>query len=226
MVYYLSASGNGIDRYAETAWDILDVPINDVTGQLRYAEPDKVHPSALREHAQPREQGYWLDADTLPKKMLWGKGSTPDLPDVLPWFVVSPRFRDLVEQFEPGVHQFVPVEIYKSKKGEPVATYYWFIVGQRLDSVDRERTTFMWKAPVDDPGAGYWYDEIYDKTTFSFTPVPNAKMVFSNAQVSGNHIWHDPHLLTFGNGLCSDAFAQALLASGMTGVAATPRESV
>jgi hypothetical protein len=226
MVYYLSASGDGIDRYAETKWDILDVPINDVTGRLRYAHPDEVHPSALKEHVQPREQGYWLDPETLPKQVLWGTGSKPPLPDVLPWFTVSPRFKDLVEQFEPGVHQFVPVDIYQSKKGEAVATYYWFIVGQRLDSVDRERTTFKWRAPKEDPSDGRWISEIMDTTTFEFTPIPNARLVFSNDQVAGHHIWHDPHVLTFGNRLCSDAFAEALLASGMTGVAATPRKSV
>ncbi len=226
MVYYLSASGDGIERYAETKWDILDMPIDDVHNRIKYAHPDKVHPSSLKEHVQPREQGYWLDPDTLPKKVLWATGSTPPLPDVLPWFIVSSRFKDLVEQFEPGVHQFVPVDIYQSKNGEPVATYYWFIVGQRLDSVDRERTTYMWRASKDNPNDGHWIREIMDTNTFEFTPIPNAELIFSNSQVAGRHIWHDPHLLTFGNGLCSDAFAEALLASGMTGVAATPRESV
>jgi hypothetical protein len=225
MVYFLSSSGVGIERYAETNQGVMDVPQAGFWKNIQYAEPDKVHPSALRENVAADQQGYWVKPETMPKQYLWSNGSKP-LPDVLPGMVVCPRFRDLVEQFEPGVHQFVPVNIYKSKKGEPVATYYWFIVGQRLDSVDRERTTFMWKAPVDDPAAGYWTSRIRNAETREYSDIPDAKMVFSNNKVAGHHIWHDPHLLTFGSGLCSDTFAEALLASGMSGVAATPRESV
>jgi len=220
MVYYLSASAVGIDHYAETKWDILDMPLADVRNRIKYAYPEKVHPSALKEHVQPREQGYWLDPNTLPKKVLWAKRSKSPLPDVLPWFTVSSRFKELVEQFEPGVHQFVPVDIYHSKNGEPVATYYWFIVGQRLDSVDRERTTFVFQ----EGQIGLWSDSIANTETWQFTKIPNAKLVFSHALIGDHHIWNDPHVMG-GERLCSDAFAKAMIASGMTGVAATPRES-
>jgi hypothetical protein len=224
MVYYLSASGDGIDRYAETDQGVMDMPQEGYWRNIEYAQPDKVHPSALRENVAADEQGYWVKPETMPKQYLWANGSKP-LPDVLPGMVVCDRFRGLVEQFEPGVHQFVPVEIYKSKKGDPVATYYWFIVGQRLDSVDRERTTFMWKAPADDPAAGYWSDRHFDPQTSRMVQMDNAKLIFSNTQVSNHQIWNDPHVMG-GERLCSDAFAEALKASGMLGVAATPRASV
>ncbi len=146
----------------------------------------------------------------------------PAIPDVITWFAVSPRFKDLVEQFEPGVHQFVPVDIYHARKGDPVATYYWFIVGQRIDSVDREKTTYIWEEGV----RGVWVDSLMDKTTWEFEKIPGAKLVFSNSKVAGHHIWHDPHVLSFNNGLCSDEFGEAIIANGMTGVAVTPRESV
>lgn len=140
--------------------------------------------------------------------------------------MVSPRFRDLVESFEAGVHQFVPVEIYRKPNGQPVATYYWFIICQRLDSVDREHTTYAWKAPADDPAAGHWASSLFDRQLQRRVEVPNAKLVFSNRQVSGRHIWHDPHVLTFNNGLCSDAFAEAALGGHFRGFDAVPRESV
>jgi hypothetical protein len=225
VVYYLSASGDGIERYAETDSGVLDMPQESYWRHIEFAEPDKVHPSALKENVSRREQGYWVKPETMPKRYLWANGAKP-LPDVLPGFVVSSRFKELVEKFEPEVHQFVPVEIYKQRNGEPVETYYWFIVGQRLDSVDREHTTFLWKAPTADPEAGHWFDREMDTKTYKVVPIPNAKMVFSNKKVAGHHIWHDPHLLTFGNGLCSDAFAEAVLSNSMTGVATTPRGSV
>lgn len=213
MVHYLAATGAGVDHYAETAWETLDMPVAELVKHVEYADPDRVHWKAKRATANPMEQGYALVPDTLPKRVLWANGTLP-LPDVLPRFAVSPRFRDMVDQFEPGVHQFVPVEIYKDRKGEPVATYYWFIVGQRLDSVDRDRTTYNWT--LDYTGKeGFWDDK----------DVPNARLVFSNAAVEGRHIWHDPHLLTHKNGLCSDAFAHAATEAKLTGLTVAPRES-
>ena len=134
----------------------------------------------------------------MPKKYLWANGGKP-FPDVLRGFVVSPRFKDLVERFEPGVHQFVPVEMYRSRDGDPAGTYYWFIVGQRLDSIDREPTTYLWKSPKDDPEAGPWFDREMDKRTFKVIPIPHAKLILSNNKVRGHHIWHDPHVLSFNN---------------------------
>jgi hypothetical protein len=221
----MSETGNGIDRYAETACDFLDASLEDYWRRIEYADPDAVHPSALKDNASRREQGYWLKPETLPRKMLWANGAQP-LPEVLPGFLVSPRFRALVEQFEPGVHQFVPIEIYKSRKGEPVATYFWFIVGQRLDSVDREHTTYIWKAPQDDPEAGYWTRRIRNHEAKRYEEIPGAKLIFNEAKVTGHHIWHDPHLLTFGNGLCSDAFAHEAATAGFLGLGLSPRETV
>ena len=222
MVYYLSAGSAGVESIDSATWDILDVPDDELNRRIEYAEPDEVHPSALQDNALRKEQGYWVKPETLPKKVLWAKGTTPTLPDALFGFAVSSRFKDLVEDYEPGVHQFVPVEIYHSRAGEPVATYYWFIVGQRLDSVDREHTTYILENGIRD----VWVDSRMDTKSWTFEKIPEARLVFNNLQVAGHHIWHDPHVLSFNNGLCSDAFAEAFKANGLTGVAATPRESV
>lgn len=221
MVYYLSESGQGISHYAEIDSGALDVPLPSTKWGMQYAEPDKVHPSALKDNASVREQGYWVKPESMPKQYLWANGEQP-LPDVLPGFLVSHRFRELVEQFEPCVHQFVPVTVYKKRKGEPVATYFWFIVGQRLDSVDREHTTFALEKGERD----VWVDSHLDTKTWEFTKIPGARLIFSEKQCAGYHIWHDPHLVSFGNGLCSNEFARAVVESSIVGVVATPRESV
>lgn len=225
MVYYMSESGTGIKRYAEMDQGVLDVPRKEALERIKFENPDEVHPSALRDNVLRRQQGYRVDPETMPKKYLWANGSEP-LPDVLPGFVVSPRFKDLVERYEPGVHQFVPIEIYKKRKGEPVATYYWLIVGQRIDSVDREHTTYMWVAPDGKPEEGHWTDYLIERNPLKMTKLDGAKLVFSNKQVEGHHIWHDPHVLVFNNGLISDEFANAIVANAMAGVAVTPRDFI
>lgn len=224
MVQYLAATGTGIERYAETESGVMGVPLESYKRQIEYAEPDKVDPDALGENVSVREQGYWVKPETLPKQYLWANGGRP-LPDVLPGFVVSPRFRELIEQFEAGVHQFVPIEIYNDRKGGPVATYYWFIVGQRLDSVDRERTTYLWKATPDTQSGGYWTRRVRNPATRKYEDIPGAELVFSEGKAAGRHIWYDPHLLTFGNGLCSETFAKAVAAGNFTGVETSPRKS-
>ncbi|HEX8571665.1 MAG TPA: DUF1629 domain-containing protein [Allosphingosinicella sp.] len=225
MVCYLARSGDGIERYAETEWDLLDMPVATMSRQAEYADPDQVHPSALGENVSRLEQGYWVKPESLPKKVLWANGTKP-IPDVLPRFVVSPRFRDLVEQFEPGVHQFVPVEIYKSRDGESAAIYYWFIIGQRVCSVDEEHTTYIFKAFSDQPEDGYWSKRKRNRELQRYEDIPGAQLFFSNSRTDGHHIWKDPQLLTGGERLCSDSFADAVTAGNYTGVNVSKRATV
>jgi hypothetical protein len=41
--------------------------------------------------------------------------------------VCTAKFRDVVEALEPGVHQFVPVEVVR-RNGKHVADMFWFVV--------------------------------------------------------------------------------------------------
>jgi hypothetical protein len=224
MIYYMAAMGIDEDIFGNPDWDILDVPVREVNDRIEYADPNTVHWTAKRESADKMRQGYAVNPDTMPKRVLWASGKC-ELPDILPWFAVSPRFRDLVERFEPGVHQFIPVDIYKERTGAPVATYYWFIVCQRIDSVDREHTTFKWK--IDHTGeGGYWADQEMNKETYEFTPVPNAKLVFNEMLIGNHYVWHDPNILSYGDRLCSTVFGKAALAANFTGLSFAQHESV
>jgi len=225
MVHYLSESGEGIARYAETDWGTLDYPVEEIPTRIEYEDPGIVDLRAARPNVARMEQGYRLKPETLPKRVLWASKSAP-LPDVLPRFAVSARFRDLIETFEPGTHQFVPVDIYRARGGSPAETYYWFIVSKRLDSVDRAHTTFFSRASKNNPDEGHWLDEIMDRQTYEFTPIEGAQLFFSNDATRGHHVWHDPHVLTHNNRLCSDELARAVSEGGFTGVGATPRQSI
>lgn len=132
---------------------------------------------------------------------------------------MSRRARDLIEQAEPGTHQFLPVA-YFDIDGKLLENRYFLFVGNRIDSVDRNETTlvlangFMWitaanlvrmKRPLP-PGAD---------------PGKPTKLVFNKGQIAGKHLWQDKHLSA--GPYLSDALASLLRAAGMTGLALGPK---
>jgi len=58
----------------------------------------------------------------------------PDFWVTNPIPTVTQRCRDLIEELDPGVHQFVPIEVYckKTKKRREATNYYSFICGRLL----------------------------------------------------------------------------------------------
>ena len=85
-------------------------------------------------------QGVPVDATHLPKKVRVGGGKAPPV-DVITHngFIVSDKFRQVLDQLEPG-HQFAPTELVW-KDGSHAASYFWFYPCNRIDCLDREHTT-------------------------------------------------------------------------------------
>jgi hypothetical protein len=72
-----------------------------------------------------------------------------------PFLNVSARAKALIEQFEPGVHQFLPVE-FVDIDGKHLEDRWFFVVCNRLDTIDRQhvqgfllRRGKMW-TPIED----------------------------------------------------------------------------
>ena len=55
--------------------------------------------------------------------------------------LASAAFRDVVEAHDPGVHQFVPVQVEDAKGGAIEHDYFWFAPGHRIFALDAERTS-------------------------------------------------------------------------------------
>lgn len=49
---------------------------------------------------------------------------------------VSQKFKDIVESFEPGQHQFVPVEVYHKDGTLYLGSFYYFVITHLIDSID------------------------------------------------------------------------------------------
>jgi hypothetical protein len=111
---------------------------------------------------------------------------------------VSLRLRSLIEEIEPRIHQFIPVE-FVAKDGSHLADRWFWQVGNRLDSVHRGKTNWqlprsVWRSPVDE----------------------EPRLVFDLAKVGNAKFWHDKHIILGTN--VTDETKARLQAEGMTGM--------
>ncbi|AXS39483.1 DUF1629 domain-containing protein [Breoghania sp. L-A4] len=106
-----------------------------------------------------------------------GKKTLPDIFAMPGLNAVSSRFRDLVEEFEPGVHQFFPLELYY-KNGERVEEeYFIFNCTVSFDSLLVKQSEVTW-LKLDEPAE---------------CPRVNVrwrlKKVLSRPTIAGRHVW-------------------------------------
>ncbi|PRY80299.1 hypothetical protein CLV80_101150 [Yoonia maritima] len=114
--------------------------------------------------------------------------------------LVCETLKDLLEELEPDVHQFWPMEIYV--KGEMVALRYWFVACHRIRALSREHCY----PPLSERG---WWD-----------PSPlgqreNDRIVFSSEAIGGRHAWVDK---AYSDRMFSDEFAERLMKLNLTGL--------
>lgn len=162
--------------------------------------------------------GRRCSVEGFPTEMRWMGPLNPPIPDFdqSTLLNVSERVKDLIEGIEPGVHQFVPVN-YSDKAGHFVERRYFWVICNRIDSVDRGHTTFVlrrgkvWRSPkllVERGEVG--------EIPAHIDPDKPPKFVYNLAQIGRAHVWRDKHL-DGGHILTSDIFAEALQTSGFSG---------
>ncbi len=88
--------------------------------------------------------GRPVRTEHVPTRMAWLDRQGHPIPDFDNGLIlnVSDRAKALVERLEPGVHQFLPVDYYDAR-GDLVERRHFLIVCNRLDSLDRARTTMV-----------------------------------------------------------------------------------
>ena len=157
-------------------------------------------------------------------------GVLPDYTSSYGLLCVSDTFKAVVETFEPGVHQFIPFEIVGDRKkyfadrwfNSYIASRWFMVVCNRLDTVDREHTTLVlrngvvWRQAREVPSE-QWPAGIDADT--------RGELYFSLSQIGDRHLWRDKHLGDE-HPLVSDILVQALKESGVTGVSFAERQAV
>jgi hypothetical protein len=84
--------------------------------------------------------------ELLPKRMRWSDAryKIPDFDMSGSHVGVSERAKALIERFEPGVHQFVPVDYYNGK-GKLLERRHFLYACNRIDCLDHDKTTMVLK---------------------------------------------------------------------------------
>ncbi|NJM83757.1 MAG: hypothetical protein HC844_16030 [Tabrizicola sp.] len=121
--------------------------------------------------------GRALKPDNIPSKFRWG-GAASRMPDIMlshDVILVGDKVKSIIEALEPRVHQFFPLETW-CRGNQAGPRMYLLNICNRLDSVDREKTTkqFVYEHRWKTEGQG--------------------ELVFNLDQIGDHKLWHDKHI--------------------------------
>ena len=161
----------------------------------------------------------------MPTKMRW-KSQRP-IPDFTKsrCITVSERAKSVIEQFEPGVHQFIPVD-FQYANTDKWERRYFLNVCHRIDSMDNEKATMVLKTVFVAPRNANIYrwrpvsNFVSNNEQHLIPPhlssATKSKLVFSRAKIGNKHLWFDK-FLGYGPYL-SDELGAAFTTAGLTGL--------
>ena len=155
-----------------------------------------------------------IHPERLPTKLFWemnGKQPPSDCFSIFEHFVVSPRLRDMIEDLEPGVHEFFQVDLVHRLTKEPWPEPYWFLhirnvidgVIDELSEIKRIATRGPFSPSVESP-AGVWSTK------------GHGTLVLRASEVGDKHLWRDVGSLIDKFG--SDEFVKELEAREIKGI--------
>ena len=141
--------------------------------------------------------------ETLPKVIRWkSRQRVGDFAGVFRK-TVSDRLRTLIEEIEPGVHQFEPIK-FLAKDGSFLEDRWVWQICNRLDSVNRQATKMILR------NGKIWAPD------FTLPKNEQGPMIFDALQIGSAKFWHDKHVGA-GN-FCTDDVRQTLDKAKITGL--------
>lgn len=126
--------------------------------------------------------------------------------------LVNQTFKDIVEEFEPGIHQFFPVTYYNSKGTEVIGSGYYMIICKRLITL---HDTLCIPA-LDEKGRYSLFDDNNEDPAYKNRDRSKDQIVFSTEKIGSHHMWHDRAVTSAC--LFSDALAERLIAENLSGL--------
>ncbi|MCX8255335.1 hypothetical protein RHCH11_RHCH11_02891 [Beijerinckiaceae bacterium RH CH11] len=190
---------------------------------VEFLHPNKVDWLATRK-SNPMTVGCAVDPETVPRMVRrCGKQSVHvvDVGVTHDTMLISERVRDVMEHAEPGVHQFLPVDVYISPRpfeiGEaPVARSYWLVVGQHFDFVSAE-DTHQPRAAVINPD-GSTAPRLWDFSgTLTNQPKSNAPVIFDREAIGERQMWVDRSFINAHHPFISDDLGREMIEMNLYG---------
>lgn len=129
------------------------------------------------------------------------------LPDFLGPFDVSDRVRAKIEEIEPGVHQFLPLEVNMPDGSTSEHKYWIFCVMNRLDTIILEKSKFI---------QPYYYNQEKWPNYMEYEVVSGTKPIIAldKSKIAGKAAWAEYKFFKY---LFSDTFASWLDAENIKG---------
>lgn len=151
-------------------------------------------PHGLREYPELRS-GDAVSADLLPKRarLRTARRFIPRIGLLAGYWAVGQDFKDLVEEREPGVHQFFPIQIFYKDGRAVEEAFYILHIRRSISALKLEQSN----AALQSSGI----------VQILFHPL---KIVLDRAKISGRHLWRE-EWYTY---ISDDLFA-ALLKKGL-----------
>ncbi|WP_432283704.1 hypothetical protein SLT36_17610 [Aminobacter sp. BA135] len=188
MVYFLSHKNDELYAYTSQA---LDGDVN----KIRPVDPTR--DVGVRIRPNYVYCGRPIEATYLPTtiELSGPKRQIPDLYNAYA-LLVSAKVKHVIERFEPDAHQFFPIELVW-EDGNHAAERFWFVPCNRLDTVDRAKTTFEFR--------NVWFLDGSKK-----------ELVFNRSQIGAHHVWIDKFIV-MPTPAISEVLKASLEAAGVTG---------
>jgi len=106
--------------------------------------------------------------------------------------LISQTIVDLIEEMEPGVHQYFPVEFIMKSGPQPDQKYYILNICTQLKSLDFEKSQ-VGKGPVKEEMRWYFQGKEYLVTPLSRVPKlnPPYDLFVKKSAFEGHTLWHE-----------------------------------
>lgn len=161
--------------------------------------------------------GRPIDPANVPTRVRWKDRRKQPMGDFDggPLESVSSRAKALIEAFEPGVHQFLPVQ-FVDIDSDFLEDRWFLIVCNRLDTIDRDKVSgfLLRRGKVWTPIKDY-LRRMPEDIPPGYDPTQPSVLVFNRSQIGSAHLWIDLHLSP--SIWVSDRFDAACEAEGLTG---------
>jgi len=210
MVYYLGYKEPG------STYPSVEFPEFDFTDVRLDSNSKRPNPHLIT-GVSAFQAGESIDPGHVPTALRWASSRLPyDYITLHGSSIVSPRMKEIIERFEPRMHQFFPLKVV-DKAGDQIAERWLWVVCVNIDSVDREHTTYKFVKDA------IWMSNYRDGD--KRVRIPDAKLILSSTKTVGHHFWRDTRIMG-GAIYASDEAGKALLDAGLTGLAGSRQETV